>query len=474
MLMSLKVHSSAVILLLFTVTSSLPTFWTSSDMNVYISVIAIIQTVLAVWAIRKANFPGFSFPVLFVVLSSIFHFGEALLLALGRNDLFGLYDNIDLAGSMKIYNLSNAFALLIQGIVAFGICCYFKKNKNIVYVETDKNKEINEEETQKLSLAFKIGVILFSIGVVPQFLYYWNQIKVILQGGIYSGVRSSGDIGFALNFATFYLPGMFLMLIGSKNKVWRARIIILLGTAFELFCMISGNRSRQLITIISYLFIYYRLISKFDRKKGIIYAILGYFMIVLLYFISAYRNFVIATDINTLIDRFLEIASGEPVLELLAQLGSNLNVVCITLRSIPSYHPFNYGFTYIVSWLSIYPNTGGLLGDIPNMYAFLNFIDTDLPLGGSYIAELYFNFGWFSLPFALFIGLFIGWIGNKIESSMTRKNWLAFAVLMVTFGWLLWWIRDYFSCWIYRTVWSWGGVYLVKSIIGNRGKGKIM
>ena len=222
------------------------------------------------------------------------------------------------------------------------------------------------------------------------------------------------------------------MLIGSKNHKLRAKIILGLAIAFEAVCMLSGNRASQILKIIALLFIYYRLIQKITPKKIIVFFIAGYFTVIVLYFISAYRNANIA-DLSLLKSRFIEVSTGEPLLKLLAQLGSNLNVVALAFVSIPAYHNFNYGLTYIVSWCAIYPNTGGLLGNIPNMYAFLNYLNTDLPLGGSYVGELYFNFGWFGIIFAIFVGMFIGWASSRIENAIKQKKWIQLGPYMVLF-----------------------------------------
>ena len=323
------------------------------------------------------------------------------------------------------------------------------------------------EEGVELDQSFLIGIVLFVVGIIPTYMNYSQQIKYIMSGNMYAGVRETVDLGPIGLLANFYQVGIFLMLIGSKNHKTRAKVILLLAVAFEAFCMLSGNRSSQILKIIALLFIYYRIIQKITPKKIVAFTIVGYFVVIILYFISAYRNANIA-DLSLLKSRFIEVATGEPLLELLAQLGSNLNVVALTLVSIPTYNNFNFGLTYVVSWCAIYPNTGGLLGNIPNMYAFLNYLDTKLPLGGSYIGELYFNFGWFGILFAIFIGMFVGWTSAKVESAIVQKKWIQLGPYMVLFYSLLWWVRDYFSGWIFRTVWCAIAVWLINKFLKNR------
>jgi hypothetical protein len=461
--MELKVSTYSVIYILLNIAIVAP-LWLllDRDCNVYITFAAVIQLLISIRMLRKVGIPYLSLQILFVILSTLFHFGEAYLLAIGRTDLFD-YTNIDLAGSISIYNLSNIFALLVQALVVFGILNVNKTFKN----EKRLWSYVENNEKNELSRVYRIGIILFCIGIIPNFLYYYSQVSIILKGGIYSGIRSAINYGPLFLLALFYRPGIFMLLIGSKNHKWRARIVTIFGVMSELFFMLSGNRAQQLLMIISFFFIYYRVISKITFTRVVIFSGIGYFSAVLLYFISAYRNFNIF-DLTTISDRFMGVLEGGALYDLLSQLGSNLNVVVLSLVSIPSYHSYNFGLTYIISWLSIYPNTGGILGNIPDMYSFLNYLDTDLPLGGSYIGELYFNFGWLSLIAAVFIGWFIGTVGRKIEFSIVRKNWIKFSMYIVLFSQLLWWVRDYFSSWIYPFVWSSFAIYLLNKFIVER------
>lgn len=441
----MRINKKALIYLLTVVIFSIPIIlFPNKDMNPYISILAMYELIGAIIIIHGVGYPLFSLPILFALFTTIFHFGEAFLLAINRYDLFS-YTNIDLAGNMEIYNEANLFAILVEGFSIFGIT--LKKpsiNKQNSIGKIDENNEID--------IAFFIGFILFLIGFFPTFINYFLEIKYIFAGNLYAGVREAVDIGPIGLLSNFYQVGVFLMLIGSKNHKGRARVILFFAVCFEFFCMLSGNRSSQILKIIAFLFIYFRIIKQISVKDLIVLIIGGYFSIALLYFISAYRNANIA-DLSLLKNRLLEVFSAEPMIKLLAQLGSNLNVVVLTLVSIPSYHNFYFGLTYIISWCAIYPNTGGLLGNIPNMYAYLNFLNTELPLGGSYIGELYFNFGWFGILFSVFVGMFIGWSSQKIEMSIIEKKWVQLGPLMVLFYSLLWWVRDYFFGWIFRTFW---------------------
>lgn len=461
--MELRISKNSLVFILLNILIITP-MWAMlhQNCNIYITFIALFQMLLSVFLMRRIGIPIFSLQVLFVIISTIFHFGEAYLLAIGRDDLF-IYNNIDLATNMATYNKGNIFALLVQAFVVFGI---FIANRNSINKEININRDVKIKEYE-LKRVYLIGIILFLIGVIPNFFYYYLQIKTILHGGTYSGVRNLGLHGSVFLLALFYRTGIYMMLIGSKNNLKRARLFLILAVMLELFFMLSGNRSQELIMIISLFFIYYKVISKVKISRIFIFLIFSYLGAGVLYFVSTYRNANLL-DPTLLKSRLLDSLGGNGVYGLLAQLGSNLNVVVLSLVSIPSYHQFNFGFTYIVSWLSIIPDARGILGNIPNRYSFLNYLNTNLPLGGSYIGELYFNFGWLGIIFAIFIGWFIGSVGKKIEQSINGGYWLKFSIYMILFSQLLWWVRDYFSTWIYPFVWSTIAIYIINNYLVDK------
>lgn len=456
----MKIKKSSIMFLFLIILISLPIlFVVEQEINMYISIVVLVELVGAIRVLHGLGYSYFSLPILFVLFTTIFHFGEAFLLALGRYDLFS-YTNIDLARTMETYNLANLFAILVEAFMVLGITLKTRQKPQII---CDKGNE----ESVELERAFLIGIILFVLGIVPTYMNYSQQIKHIMEGNMYAGIRETVDIGPIGLLGNFYQVGIFLILIGSKNHKIRARIILIAALIFEVICMLSGNRSSQILRIIALLFIYYRIIQKITPKKIVVFSVIGYVAVIVLYFISVYRNSNLA-DLSLLKSRIIEIAGGEPFFELLAQLGANLNVVVLTLVSIPAYNNYNLGLTYIISWCAIYPNTGGLLGNIPNMYAFLNYLDTVLPLGGSYIGELYFNFGWFGIVFAIFIGMFIGWSSLKVENAIVQRKWIQLGNYMVLFYSLLWWVRDYFSGWIFRTVWCGVAVWFLNKLLKSK------
>lgn len=423
---------------------------------------AIIQGTLGVLLLKDV-YPIYSLAPLFLIFSEIMHFGQALLLGIGRYDLFN-YLNIDLAGNIVNYNIANIFAFSIQSMVIVGM---------LIAAGTDEKYKIRQVLTidkvyannQKLS--YKVGLLLFLIGVFPTVLYYGKMLQQTLSGTSYVGIRESVDIGPLLLLTVFFHPGIFLMIMGSsKNKV-KAKSIFWLACTFEMISMLTGNRGKQLMYLIVYVFIYYRFIGKFNWKRVIPLALIGYVGIAFMYAISSTRLYGFA---SFGFDSFLKILKGEPLLALLAEQGSTLNIVALAIRDVPTYTPFSLGFQYLISLLSVLPDTGGWQGNLPSLVNTLNYLNTKLPLGDSYIAELYHNFGWFSLPFAILIGFFIGRVTKRIEFFIKTSNYLWLGSYFILFGKLLWMVRCNFFNFLFDFVWSSIIIFVLFTIVAYNSK----
>ena len=202
----MKANKKAILFLLFMTLMSLPIiFVVEKELNAYISVIALIELVGAIYVLHQQGYSYFSLPVLFVLFTTIFHFGETFLLAFGRYDFF-TYTNIDLAGSMETYNLANLFAFLVEAFTVFGITLKTQKGQRLIFYN-------NEEESVELERAFFIGTVLFMVGIVPTYMNYSQQIVHIMAGNMYAGVRETVDLGPIGLLGNFYQVGIFLMLI---------------------------------------------------------------------------------------------------------------------------------------------------------------------------------------------------------------------------------------------------------------------
>lgn len=65
-------------------------------------------------------------------------------------------------------------------------------------------------------------------------------------------------------------------------------------------------------------------------------------------------------------------------------------------------------------------------------------------MGGSYIAETYYNFLYSGLILAVIIGFIVTKVSNKIENIIFDKKYLTIDYYLTFFIGVLWWVRDSF------------------------------
>ena len=439
----------------------------SQDNNMLYAIFAFIQCLFGIFVLKDL-YPIYSVAPLFLIISEIMHFGETFILAIGREDLLDI-SNVVLAGSVRKYNIANIFAFTVQAMVVMGMFYAGGTRKKYRFKGTD---EIQKKYYNNRGIAYSVGLLLFLIGAGPTILYYVKMLQQTLSGVSYAGIRESVDLGPLLLLMVFFHPGIILMILGSLESPGKkkAKVIFYLSCVFEIICMFTGNRGQQLMYLLVYLYIYYRFIGKFNWKKILPFVLLGYIAIAFLYSISYTRLYGFDTfNLNS----FLKVLKGEPILSLLAEQGSTLNMVVLTVRDVPSYTPYSCGIQYLVSLLSVFPDTGGWKGGLADLVGTLGYLNTKLPLGDSYIAELYHNFGWLAMPFAAMIGFFIGRVDQCIEHFVKERNYLYLGSYLVLFGSILWMVRCNFFNFLYSFVWSSVIIYIATYLVIRYKKNKV-
>ncbi len=430
-----------------------------SDLNIFYSFYAVMQGTIGVILLKK-YYPLYSLAPLFLILSEIFHFGQSYILAIGREDLLD-YTNINLAGNIQNYNAANIFAFMVQGSVVFGALIVSKKRNRIRFSFTTAISQTFGSADQ---YAVQISTLATAIGFVPTVMYYGRMISSTFKGISYAGIREASDIGVLSFFQSLYTPGIFALVISlaKRGKKEEAKIACFCACLFEGICMLSGNRGVQITKIMVFVFIYFYYIEKFKLRNFLMLGFGAYILIVFLYFISAIR---LSGMTRFNLSEFLKILGGEPVIRQLAQQGSTLNMVVLTVRDVPSYTPYSCGIQYLASLINVFPGTSHWAGNLPYLANTLRYLNTSLPLGDSYIAELYHNFGWVGVIFSIFIGAFLGRITNAISSAVSKCKCLESACYCVLFRSLLWMVRSNFFNFLFEYVWGCLMLYAVSLFV---------
>jgi len=413
-----------------------------------ITYLAFFQLLISVLLIAYINKKLFTIAALFLILSFLFHFGQSIIISFGFNDVYA-HRNVLSETSYELYIKSEIFTFISHFFLTIGMV--YAPN---FYQKTLSNEHEEDIMLRKLKI---ISLTVICISIIP--LIYLDILKLLAvrTSGYLStySTYSSGINKYLGLIAQFCRPAITMFLISIKKENKKNKIIFILSSIYYIVMMLSGDRGTNMIYLLANIFVYYKIIKQVKVRTIIYASIAGY---ILLGFISSINILRSSADMSfeAFISYFAIRSKDGIIYSTLREFGGTIKTLCYAIQFIPSYTNYNYGLTYIFSWLIISPVLPEKIINLFNTnFTFVNAFPESYQysLGGSYLGELFFNFGWIGSFFAIFIGAFVGFINNLIENSIKKNNWLIFSICMILFPNLLLWIRGYFVELIFKVFW---------------------
>lgn len=407
--------------------------------------IVIAQLIVNIIILVKLGYKLYSLPVLFIMFSFLFHCSHLFLITFNIN-VERPFDSTVLVDD-NIFRSAIIFTIFVQMGIMVGVLLVNLKKKSII-------KKINFNSMEEKQRIYFIGIILFIVGIIPKLYIDLSRIILYAQGNYLSTyeINVSGIISTISNFSEY---GIMLLLIGkSENKKFCNKVLIF-TIIYQGIIMMTGNRGRAVVFILSLVFIYMSLINKINWKIITKYCVLGYFSIIMLNFVGDLRMAEI-NDFKSSIELFKHSITNSPIFSFMAEFGATIITVCYSFMFFPSYVSFSGGYNYLLGLLTVLPNIGGMVTKFSNQLIFINNFPANYKafLGGSYIGELYYSFGMYGIMVAVFEGCLLALIANSMIKSLRNENWLMLACLLVLFPNILWSIRSYFSGMVRECVWT--------------------
>lgn len=392
----------------------------------------------------------------FVLFTYLFHISHAFIVTFGFNDIYAHRSSLAKT-SLETYVTAELFIMVCLFVINLGYMIFVKKNK-------DENQLI----IQKKDLIFirKVSLIVFFVCLIPTLYIDIGKIFALIEGGYLNTYKmySSGIAKYFYTICKFSRPAISLIIFSYMFEKDKSKKILIISSLYYFIMMLSGDRGTYLIYIITNIFIYFKYIEKLKIKKVLLYCIGIYFAMGFLSSISMFRysEFSFSSFLNVFSLR----KSDGIIYSFLREFGATMTSVIYSFDFIPSYTDYNYGLTYLSSLLNISPKIPTELAEaLKNSFAYIYAFPTanQDSLGGSYIGELYFNFGWFGSLISVFVGCFIAKVENALEN---RKNIYALSVGLVILPGLILWVRDFFCNLLFVPFWF----YILLILFGRMKK----
>lgn len=401
----------------------------------YLGIIVIVDFFVNYIVIIKFQYKYLSLPSLFLIFTYILHLGHLVLMVFNAEEyiVYNVLDYVTLANYIE----GSVFVIFSQSFLVLGLI--------VSKLHKSKSKDKNRISESNSRVIFIIGLIFLCISIVPKLSIDINKMILYAQGG-YLNTYNIETRGSILLLSQFFEISIIMILISKRNSKYVANFVYYSSTFYSVITMFNGNRFMSVVFIIASSYIYFNLVKKITFKTFLIASGICYIGMSILTTIGEIRQKAVV-DINQIYDIINKNMQDSVLFDILGEFGTTNTTLIYSIMFSPVTIGYNYGMTYFYAFLKMI---------IPNAHSFLNISKSEFGfvfkfpglysnnLGGSYLGEAYYNFGYFSYIFVFFIGLLIGYIDKKIIRAIANQELVLLSILMLFFMKIIIWCRDYF------------------------------
>lgn len=410
----------------------------------------------------------FTYSALFVLILYLFHFGQLMLLTFFSDSYEHVRFLLLLDTSQALYG----FRVMLASLSAL---CFGVLLKSACYktVQLDGMQYHVDWERFSKRIIYATFFVKFILDVATLFIS-------LTAGGDYARLFVNTFPNVLLFYGKISLLGFAMLLVSLKYKPQKQQKLFFCIVGYILIMMLSGIRSENVGYLAIFLFIYLQ--SRLKPLKVRQFLLYGVYAFLGLTFIVAVGQFRSYADKS--IDSFTELTDElltkqNVVLGLFDTCGDTGYTAQETLNAyLPRYSP-SYGDAYYKGIIAVIPNLVPSLIDVgqitessscPIKLQRTNVLNSNYQnIGGSFLAELYMNFGVCGGIFMCFIwGLFFGWVGKKSAIAFATNNMYQLIIMVPIMFASVYWVRSYFGGGIRETVWDiLFGLFILKKWFKN-------
>lgn len=415
--------------------------------------IAFISYYIITWKIMKFKVVSLKF---FILLSlNLFHIANIILIGLNLTK-YDKYLMLYRYGEKNGF-IATWYANLIIISYVIGLIIFSNRSKENISYDVCDPKE--------LEITKKIGKLLFYISLFPTLYSNYVQIMAKVKGGYNAAMSVKATFyGIPLGwFTKLFLPSILLLMSGYRNDKKKCkRIMILTIFYYCIFMFFTGRKGNTVQILVPLICMYYYL---FKPKIKISQIFFGYMIIYLMTIVTKSRKLSVTVDFWAYIK--LLIIEANPITDLMLEMGGTVKAIIQVMLAVPKTGNFQFGLTYpagiiysilsdglgiSMNWLKKYANFSEYLSS-PERGSYIN--NTVASMGGSCIAEWYWNFGWFAIPLTIIVSKLVLCYEKKIQLNLCNPT--KFALLISFFYYFMRYTRGY----IVDTIWDPIFIFLV-------------
>ncbi|SHJ79160.1 O-antigen polysaccharide polymerase Wzy [Clostridium amylolyticum] len=407
-----------------------------------ISGIVIFVWIILTWHRFEKNFINlYSF---FMAFSVLFYLGQPIALLLTNENTRLKVHSIEMY-PYALLNKTLLYVLVAYLLIHIGAILFKKK----IAISKKFFKE-NYDYTMAMNI---VGFFLLIISTIPTLILISNSLKAVLEHGYIGLFIASNTIavngGLIGITAGFFIPSLFILLIANSHKKKKWYIYSGIFFIYIIIVFILGRRGENSIYLLGYILIWHNLISPITGKKLVKILIFGFIMIFILAIISQVRAYLNTGNIIEIISNLiLNLDLLEFIRDMFGEFGITLLVPATIIDKVPSAIPFYNGKSILNFFLLMIPNVfwdinpGLIDGTLEGIVSPFIRQGTLGGVGGSFVAEIYYNFGYFGYVTFPLIGVFLHKLNNILSLKTKKINKLNFFFSIYLFTVVIWVIRS--------------------------------
>lgn len=430
-----------------------------------IGIFALFNIVLVLYYQQKMSGLCINIASIFIFLSYLFHFGQVFLLMIKPD--YNTYIVISEYSSENVEGLMYSLNIIL--LISFFSIVFTKNGKKYkgCLIRIKEMQPIEMRKAGRLIIIFTLPLFFYRIFIsVNNTRIYGSYsaaygVTVDLFSGVYGAIVSWLAIGFIFS------------LWACNNKKQSRRLYIFAMVVYML-SMLSGERMQATISICVISYCYFRDNDYKCKTHDISFKNFLKLMSMCLLLIVLLNTIVNVRDngISLMsVTGYIFGGGTDFVINALAEFGGSIITVTAACREIPVNIPFNLGLSYLESLCLIGVNIGGLFNGILDNIAFTRSFVVRFSYGGSYIGELFYNFGQFGYLVAPMVGYIIGKLSVNMETLVRNKNYTKASYYIMVMYSLMSWVRGYANSLTRGIVWGAIMIFIVSNIIFSMKKG---
>lgn len=374
----------------------------------YVAIIYGVLSTIALYQVKKE----WDVFLIFMIMCYLFSFGQCILTAFGyKLGVFVFSMDRGFFSNQEILNAS-VFCFIAIALTGIGFCFH----RSSIKYEKLSNKPVLTD-----NVLCRVAWGLLLISVVPTFYELYKDVTTVFFNGYSDTLGNATGIDKIFVLISGFYPSAILILYCFEKK--RRRMVYFALGSYVLLQLLGGSRIAVFRLAIVLLVISNLYRKEISKKRAVMICIFGLVGVFVFSFVSSARNYIyLASNVQLFLkETATDLLENNFIFAAIKEMGNTQVINTLVYALCPKKVDYRYGMSFVRSIYSVLPNFLNLeyisIDEVFSPY----YTVTNAGCGASFIAEGYWNFGYFSVLFFIALGYVWGTLSNRFKQLCNSK-----------------------------------------------------